>query len=136
MHWSTHLPTVVSHCSLTGGCKDHYRKKGVLVAAELQVCIALLVVLDVHGFHVGVGQQASLHGSEASVGLCHVNARDGDAVTRLHCPRDLAPELNVNATGGSSMRHLGAINPRCTVLSLLVAFVGMSAMCIRNTACA
>lgn len=106
-----YLPTATSHCSNTGGCKNHHRKKGILVTAELQVCIALFVVLDVHGFHVGVGQQASLHGSEASVGLCHVNACDGDAVTWLHCPSDLAPKLNVNASGGSSMRHLETTNP-------------------------
>lgn len=83
-----------------------HRKEGVLVPAELQVSIALLVVLHVHGLGVGAGQQARPHGLEARVGLSEVDASDGHAVPRLHTPRQLAPHLQVQATGGGPLRHL------------------------------
>ena len=93
-----------------------YRQEGVFVTTELQVSIALLVVLHMHGLCVCAGQKASPHGLEACVRLCEVNTSDGDAVSRLHTACQLTLQLQVQAARGSPLRHLP---PQCHMSPLV-----------------
>ena len=94
--------------SLCSACAvwSAYSQKIILVAAELQVTVALLVMLNVHGFSVGAGEQASLHCLEACVGLCQVHACDGDTVSGLDAASQLSPQLDVQASGRCALRNL------------------------------
>lgn len=94
-----------------------YRQEGVFVTTELQVSIALLVVLHMHGLCVCARQKASPHGFKACVRLCEVNASYGDAVPRLHTACQLTLHLQVQAARGSPLRHLPS---QCHTMSSLV----------------
>ena len=116
-----------------------YNQKGIFVTAELQVGIALLVVLHMHCLSVGAGQQAGPHGLESSVGLCEVNASNGDAVSRLHTACQLSPHLQVQAPWGGPLgylcaqRHLSSSNhgsPQTDKLTMLQTLSSiMSGIC-------
>ncbi len=93
-----------------------YRQEGVFVTTELQVSIALLVVLHMHGLCVCAGQKTGPHGFEACVRLCKVDASDGNTVPRLHTACQLSLHLQVQAARSSPLRHLP---PPCHMSSLV-----------------
>ena len=99
--------TCTHHEDKLGKACTHF-KMGILVAAELQVSIALLVVIHMHSLCESVGEQASPHGSEACVGLRHMDASHSDAVSWLDRARQLALQLDVQAAWGGTLRYLHA----------------------------
>ena len=114
-----HMRPAAAHDSSAGQTLllvNTYRQEGVFVTTELQVSITLLVVLHMHGLCVGASQKAGPHGFEACVRLCEVNARDGDAVPRLHTACQLTLHLQVQAARSSPLRHLP---PQCHMSSLV-----------------
>jgi len=108
-HKGLHMRPAVAQESSAGQTMllvNTYRQEGVFVTTELQVSIALLVVLHMHGLCVCAGQKTGPHGFEACVRLCKVNASDGNTVPRLHTACQLTLHLQVQAARGGPLRHL------------------------------
>ena len=100
-----------------------YFKVGVLVTAQLQVSIALLVVIHMHSLSEGVSKQASLHSSEASVRLRHMDTSHCDAISWFDRAGQLALQLEVQAAWSSTLRYLHAMfrdSSACTCIHALV----------------